>query len=169
MPAGVALALEQPPSGPRGTPPAKGTKAQQACAEQSQRAGLGGGGYSGEQPVRLTVDPVIEIEGIGIAVHPADPKVESPQATRSVAAAGVDRDRTKECSGRRVECVDLTIEEAEVADQQVATKQAKTGRGQRYAPGRRQLTAESQDLRRAPILVKHYHRSLSERSIPLGC
>ena len=83
--------------------------------------------------------------------------------------SGVDRNRTEQRSGRGVEGVDLAIEKAEIANQQVAAKRAKTGRGQRDAPERRQLAAESQDLRRAPILVKHHHRSLSERSIPLVC
>src|SRR5437870_5109175 len=113
-----ALAPEETPTRPRETPPAPGTKAQRGGAEQSQRARLGddGDGQGGEQPVRLTVDSVVEIEGVGVAVHPADPKVERPQPTRSVAAAGVDRDHTEERSGRGVESVDLTIEKAEVAN-----------------------------------------------------
>src|SRR5882672_1769513 len=101
MPAGAALTLEEPLAGPRGTPPAQRTKAQQTCAEERQCARLGDRrhGDGREQPVRLAVDAIGEIEGVGVAVHAADPEFERPKATRSIAAAGVDRDRTEERSG----------------------------------------------------------------------
>jgi hypothetical protein len=75
--------------------------------------------------VRLTVDPVGEIECVGVAVHTADPEIEGPESTWSVANSGVDRNRTEQRSGRGVESVDLTIEKAEIANQQVAAKRPK--------------------------------------------
>src|SRR6266481_6073172 len=129
MPAGAALALEEPPTGPRGTPPAQRTKAQQPCTEESQSARLGDRRYGEgrEQPVRLAADAVGEIEGVGVAVHAADPELKRPKATRSIAAAGVDRDRALERPGYRVEGVDLAFDKAEIADQQVAAERAETG------------------------------------------
>jgi hypothetical protein len=35
-------------------------------------------GYGAEQPVRLAVDPVSEVEGIGTAVVAADPELDRP-------------------------------------------------------------------------------------------
>src|SRR6266446_7289291 len=129
MPAGAALTLEEPLAGPRGTPPAQRTKAQQPCTEERQSARLGDRHYRDgrEQPVRLAVDAIGEIEGVGVAVHAADPEFERPKATRSIAAAGVDWDRTEERSGCRIEGVDLAGDKAEIADQQVATELAETG------------------------------------------
>src|SRR5439155_1675846 len=59
--------------------------------------------YGAEQPVRLAVDPVGEVEGIGIAVTAADPELEGPKPARRVALADIDRDRPTELSGRRGE------------------------------------------------------------------
>ena len=57
--------------------------------------------YGAEQPVGLAVDPVGEIEGIGIAVTAADPEIEGPKPARRVALADVDPDRPAVLSGRR--------------------------------------------------------------------
>src|SRR5438132_10999009 len=144
MPAGAALALEEPLTGPpRGTPPAQGTKAQQACAEQSQCARLRHLRYREgcEQPMRLAVDAIVEIEGVGVTVHAAAPELKRPKATRCIAAAGVDRDRTEERSRCRVEGVDLAFDQAEITDQQVATELPKTGRGKSDAQGGGELAA----------------------------
>jgi hypothetical protein len=61
---------------------------------------------------------------------------------------GVDRDRALERSGYRVEGVDLAVDEAEIADQQVAAKWAKAGRGKSDAPGCRELAANDALLAR---------------------
>ncbi len=158
----------EPSTGPCGTPPAQGTKAQHANTEEGQRARLWGGSYRGEQPVRLTVDPVGNIEGVGVTIQPTDPKVESPQTTRSVAAAGVDRDRTEQRSGRGVESVDLTVEKAEVAYQQVAAKLAETGRRQRDAPRCGKLAADDRLLQVA-ALIENRHGSHPGGGPSLGC
>src|SRR5690242_1072025 len=62
--------------------------------------------YGPEQPVRLAIDPVGEVEGIGIAVTAADPKPDEPKPARGVTLADIDRDRPTELPGRRVEGVD---------------------------------------------------------------
>ena len=71
--------------------------------------------YGAEQPVRLAVDPVREVEGIGIAVAAADPELEGPKPARRMALADIDRDRPTELPGRRVEGVDPAIEKAREA------------------------------------------------------
>ena len=83
--------------------------------------------YGAEQPVRLAADAVSEVEGIGIAVVAADPKPDEPKPARLVALADIDPDRPGELPVRRVEGVDLAMEKAEVADQQVIDEPAKTG------------------------------------------
>src|SRR5439155_23541664 len=80
----------------------------------------------GEQPVRLTTDSIVEIEGVGITVAATDPEVERPKASRAVAAV-VDRDRTDERAGRRVKGVDLTVRKAEIANQQTVGEHAEAG------------------------------------------
>src|SRR5712672_3616134 len=63
-------------------------------------------GYGAEQPVRLAVDPVSEVEGIGTAVVAADPELDRPKAARAH-AAGADRKRPVKLPVDRVEGVDL--------------------------------------------------------------
>src|SRR5205085_8695235 len=157
-------------TGPRGTPPAQGTKAQQAGAEESQRARLRHRRHrkGREQPVRLAVDAIGEIEGVGVAVHAADPEFKRPQATRSIAAAGIDRDRALERSGYRVEGVDLAGDEAEIADQQVAAELAETGWSQGNAPRRGELAADGRP-QQYPALSENRHGSHPRGSRSLGC
>jgi hypothetical protein len=45
--------------------------------------------YGAEQPVGLAVDPVREVEGIGIAVTAADPELKAPKPARRVAIARI--------------------------------------------------------------------------------
>src|SRR5258705_8218249 len=108
----------------------------EAGAKEEEGGGLRNGRNCPEQPVRLPVDPVGEIEGVRVAVRAADPELKRPQATRSIAAAGVDRDCALERSGYRVEGVDLAFDKAEIADQQVAAKLAEAVWSQSDAPGR---------------------------------
>src|SRR5215831_16913709 len=91
--------------------------------------------YGAEQPVHLAVDPVREVEGVGIAVIAADPELNSPKPARRVALADIDRDRYTEVPGRRVEGVDPAIEKAEVADQQMIDEPAEPGWRQGHSRG----------------------------------
>src|SRR5207244_13600324 len=90
-----------------------------------------------------------------------------PQATRSIAAAGVDRDHALERS-TRVESVDLAGDKAEIADQQVASKLAETGWSQGDAPGCRELAADDR-LEQHPALGESRHGSHPRGSRSLGC
>jgi hypothetical protein len=49
-------------------------------------------GYGSEQPVRLAVDSVGEVERVRTAVIAADPKVDRPKSARAIDAS-VDRER----------------------------------------------------------------------------
>src|SRR6201998_691157 len=84
------------------------------------------GRYSAEDPILLAVDPVSEIEGIGTPIAFSNAERECPQATRGIVAS-VDVKRPAKLAARRVINVDLTMEKAEVADQQVTAKPAETG------------------------------------------
>ena len=92
------------------------------------------GRYSAEEPILLAVDPVSEIEGIGTPIGSSDSERDCPQATRWV-VANVDGKLPAKLTASRVVNVDLAMEKAEVADQQVTSKPAETGRCQGYAPG----------------------------------
>src|SRR4029077_17006119 len=81
---------------------------------------------------------------------------------------GVDRDRTEECSGCRVEGVDLAFDKAEIAHQQVAAKLAKTGRSKSDTPGRGELAADDR-LQQVPALIENRHSPLAGGSPSLGC
>ena len=118
--------------------------------------------------MRLAVDAIGEIEGVGVAVHAADPEFKRPQATRSIAAAGIDRDRALERSGYRVEGVDLAGDEAEIADQQVAAELAETGWSQGNAPRRGELAADGRP-QQYPALSENRHGSHPRGSPSLGC
>jgi hypothetical protein len=83
--------------------------------------------YGAKQPVGLAVDPVSEVEGIGVAVAAADPEIKGPKPAWLVALADIDPDRAAELPGRRVEGVDLFMEKTEVADQQMIDEPAETG------------------------------------------
>ena len=98
------------------------------------------GRYSSKEPIHLAVDPVSEIEGIRTPIVSSDPERECPQATR-VIVASVDGKRPAKPTASRVENVDLAMEKAEVADQQITAKPAETGRCQGYTPGRSKPTA----------------------------
>src|SRR5262252_10507686 len=70
-----------------------------------------------EQSAGLAVEPVVEVQGVGIAAAAgATSKHESPQPARAIAGAHIDRDRALESAGHRVERIDLAGEEAEVAE-----------------------------------------------------
>src|SRR6266850_718076 len=140
----------------------------EAGAKEEEGGGLRNGRNRPEQPVRLAVDAIGEIEGVGVTVHAADPELNRPKATRSIAAAGVDRDRALERPGYRVEGVDLAFDKAEIADQQVAAKLAETGWSQSDAPGRGELAADDR-LQQVPALIENPHGSHSRGSPSLGC
>jgi hypothetical protein len=65
-------------------------------------------GYGAKQPVRLAVDPICEVEGIGTAVVAAHPELDRPKAARAH-AAGVDRERPVKLPVARDESVDFAM------------------------------------------------------------
>src|SRR5215469_3448920 len=75
-------------------------------------------GYGTEQPVRLAVDPVGEVEDMGTAVVAAHPELDRPQAARGLAAV-VDRDGPVQFSVGRDEGVNFAVQITEIADQQI--------------------------------------------------
>src|SRR5262252_7273103 len=101
-----------------------------------------------EQSAGLAVEPVVEVQGVGIAAAAgATSEHESPQPARGVAGANVDRDRALEGAGDRVERIDRAGEEAEVAHQQITAELAESGRGKRDTPGRGKLTIGDDSLK----------------------
>src|SRR5499426_2592203 len=114
-----------------------------------------------EQSVCLAVDPVVEVQGVGVAAAAgATSEHESPQPTGGIARAHVDRDRALEGAGHRVERIDSAGKEAEVAHQQITAELAESGRGKRDTTGRRELTAGDDSLERTAIFIERIDDSL---------
>src|SRR5215831_1468298 len=68
-----------------------------------------------EQSACLAIDPIVEIQGVGIAaVAGATAERQAPQPARGVAGANIDRDRALERAGHQIERIDLAGDEAEV-------------------------------------------------------
>jgi hypothetical protein len=103
------------------------------------------GGYSAEQPVRFAIDPVSEVEGVGTAVVAADPEIDRPKAARRN-AGDADRKAPVKFAVDRVEGIDLAMEKAEVADQQMTGEPAETGRREGDPPRRGEAIAGNQFL-----------------------
>src|SRR5262252_4874173 len=121
-----------------------------------------------EQSAGLAVEPVVEVQGVGIAAAAgATSEHESPQPTRAIAGAHIDRDRALEYSAHRVERIDLAGEEAEVAHQQITAELAESVRGKSDTPGRRELTAGDDSLERTSIFIERIDDSLTGCSRPL--
>ena len=72
------LYLENSGAGEPPTP--QGKKAQYSNTKDSQRARFGDGRDGGKEAMRLTVNPISKIKGIGAAIHAANTKVEGPKA-----------------------------------------------------------------------------------------
>jgi hypothetical protein len=79
-----------------------------------------------EQSVHLAVDPVKEVKGIRTAVAATDPEADGPEAARAV-GSNIDGDRPMELPVCPTESVDLAMEIAEVADQQMVAEPGETG------------------------------------------
>src|SRR5271167_4088563 len=124
--------------------------------------------YGAEQPVHLAVDPVGEVEGIGIAVITADPEPNGPKPAWLVALADSDRDCPAELPGRRIEGIDLAMEIAEVADQQMIDEPAETGWRQSDSPGRGEAAAGDQLCDEAAVFIENRHGPRAQRGAGLA-
>jgi hypothetical protein len=125
-------------------------------------------GYGAEQPVRLAVDPVSEVEGIGTAVVAADPELDRPKAAR-VHAAGADRKRPVKFPADRVEGVDLAVTKAEVADQQMTAKPADTVQSMLVVNPWPRRSARPAGRNRANHFRPKYSVILSQAPTALAC
>src|SRR5215831_14742979 len=122
-----------------------------------------------EQSACLAIDPIVEIQGVGVAaVAGATPEHQTPQPARGVAGANIDRDRALERAGHRIERIDLAGDEAEVANQQVTAELAESGWGKSDAPGRSELTVGDDSLELSSILIEGIDESLARCGRPLG-
>src|ERR1700760_2603253 len=121
-----------------------------------------------KQPVRLAVDPVGEVEGIGIAVIAADSELKAPKPARLLALTDIYRDPTAELPGRRVEGVDLAMAKAEVADQQMIDEPAEAGWRQGDSPGCGEATAGDQLRDKVAIFIEDRHGPCARRGVGLG-
>src|SRR5271167_857665 len=122
-----------------------------------------------EQPVLLAVDPIGEVERIGGAgVTRAGPEAERPKAAGRVEASDVDRDRAEKGAGARIEGVDLAIDEAEIAHQQIVAELGEIPRGQGDAPRRCELAAGDQSLQKIAVLIEDVHNTHSRRRTRLS-
>src|SRR3954449_13206950 len=78
-----------------------------------------------EQASGLAIDAVEEIQRVGVAATARTaPKHQWPQPPRRVAGAYINRDGPQEVPGHRIERVDFALDEAEIADQQIAAESA---------------------------------------------
>src|ERR1035438_6029949 len=102
--------------------------------------------------MRLTVDPTGDVESSRAAVAATGSEVESPKATRRVAAAKGNRDGAKECSADRIEGVDPTVDVAEIPDQQVVAERSEGGGSKSDTPRCGELAAVDQRLQQGPVL-----------------
>ena len=67
-----------------------------------------------EEPVRLAVDPVREVESVSVSRDTVS-EAEAPKSARRI-AANIDRDTPDKGSADRIEGVDLARDKAEIAD-----------------------------------------------------
>src|SRR5262252_6596905 len=116
-------------------------------------------GYGTEQPVRLAVDPVGEVQDIGAAVAASDPEVDRPEAASRVSAR-VDRDRAVKFSVARDKGIDLAMEVAEVADQHIIAEPAETGRCDGNPPGGGEAAAGDQFPNEVAVFIEDSHDPL---------
>src|SRR5690242_9973411 len=121
--------------------------------EQRHDLGLGNRSDRAEQPRRLAVDAVGEVERVGVAAASCTAaEHQPPEPAGRVAGADVDRDRAAERARDRIERVDAAVPEAEVADEQIAAERTEPRRREREAPWRRELAAADQPLQEAAVL-----------------
>src|SRR5262249_52532398 len=123
-------------------------------------------GYRAEQPVRLAVDPVREIEDIRTPVVAAYSECDCPKAARAVAAC-VDPEPPTMLPVDGVERVDLAMEKAEVADQQMTAETAETGRCQGDPPRRSEPTADDQLFDEVAVFIENRHSPCTQSGADL--
>jgi len=85
-----------------------------------------------------------------------------------VALPDIDRDPPAELPGRRVEGVDLAMEKAEVADQQMVDELAETGWRQSDSPGRGEAGAGDQLGDEVAVFIENRHGPCAQRGADLG-
>ena len=110
----------------RAPPPRGQTQAAEAHKHHHPGRRFRDARYGAEQTCILIVDAVGEVEGVRASVLASAPESEGPKAARRVMGARIDVDRAFERVGHGVERVDLTVEEAEIADQKVAAELAES-------------------------------------------
>jgi hypothetical protein len=109
--------------------------------------------YGPEQPVHLAVDPISEVKGIRTAVAATDPEANGPEAARAV-GSDLDGDRPMELPVCPIESVDLAMEIAEVADQQMVAEPGETGWRHDNSPWRGEAAASDQLFDEVPVLTE---------------
>lgn len=114
----------------------------------------------------FAINPISEVEDIGTSVVAADSKIDCPQPTRGQ-AAGIDPNRATKLSTDRIEGIDLAMEKAEVADQQMTSETAETGRCQGDPPWRGKAASGDQFLDEVAVFIKDRNRPCAEGSADL--
>ena len=106
-------------------------------------ATLRAGSMAPKRPFGFGIQPRGEVEGAGQPAVAAVAEGQIPQAVvaREERVAAAVGEGAEVGPAHRVEGVDLGVEVAEVADQQIAAELAEAGRGQRDPPGRGELAA----------------------------
>ena len=123
--------------------------------------------YGAEQPIRLAVDPVAEVERIGTAVFTAYPEVDRPKAA-GARTAGADRERPVKLSVGQVEGIDFAMKKAEVADQQMIAEPGEAGWGENNAPRRGEAAACDQFLDEVAVFIENRYGPRAQRGADLG-
>src|SRR5579864_5552014 len=124
-------------------------------------------GYGTDQPTRLAVDPFREVERIRTTVAAADPELDCPKTAREV-AADVDVNCPTQLPAGRVEGVDLAMEIAEVANQQIAGEPPEAGRRQGNTPGRSEPTAGDQLFDEVAVFIENRDGPRTQWGVGLG-
>jgi len=106
-----------------------------------------------EQPVRLAVDPVKKVKGIRTAIAATDPEADCPEAARAV-GSNIDVDRPMELPVCPTKSVDLAMEIAKVADQQMVAEPGETGWRDGNSPWRSEAAANDQLFDEFPVLIE---------------
>src|SRR5215472_15497826 len=135
-------------------------------ATTSCSAAILSAGYGAEQAVRLEVDPIAEVEGVGIAVVAAGPEPDKPKPAGGH-AAGAHRERPDELPVFRVEGIDLAVQVAEVADQEISAEAAEARRRQGDPPGCGETAAGDRLLYELAVFIENRHRPGAERRTDL--
>jgi hypothetical protein len=145
-------------SGPRGGESYTGLAINQAQSMLYAANGRGAGGidvFDGSfSSVKLGPEAFVD-PSLPKGFVPFTVAASSTEYQRQKPAGGtvrIDWNRTLEKPIRRIECVNLVVGRAEIADQKVVAENAEPGRRKGDAPGRREISAAYQSLFRASAL-----------------